>query len=100
MKIPGLCPWCNKRPVTRMFLTLHISRGLGRVDFDCDKCSPGGGSLSMPLKPAFFTPDYYRNYDKTGAKFLIDAIKYAYFKNSSIRMTQKKKEVITCLTEQ
>lgn len=75
-----------------MFLTLHISGGLGRVDFDCDECEPGGSSVSVPLTPSFFTPDYYRNYDKTGARFLIDAIKWAYYRNSSERMTQQKME--------
>jgi hypothetical protein len=92
LRIPGLCSWCNKRPITRMFLTLHISGGLGRVDFDCDECEPGGSSVSVPLTPSFFTPDYYRNYDKTGARFLIDAIKWAYYRNSSERMTQQKME--------
>ena len=92
LKIPGLCPWCKKRPITRMFFTQHISGGLAGVDFDCDVCEPKGSSPSTSLKPAFFTPDIYRNYDKTGARFLIRAIKHAYFKNPSFKMTQKRLE--------
>lgn len=92
LRVPGLCLWCKKRPITRMFLTMHTSGGLARVDFDCDKCRPLGGSISSPLRPGFFTPDFYRNYDKTGAKFLIRSIKYAYFQDESYRMTQKRLE--------
>lgn len=92
LKIPGLCPWCKKRPITRMFLTKHISGGLACVDFDCDQCKYDGGSESIPTKPSFFTPDFYRDYDKTGGKIMIEAIKFAYFGNSSTRMTQKRLE--------
>lgn len=92
LRIPGLCSWCKKKPITRMFLTKHISGGLARVDFDCDVCYPGGGSPTASLEPSFFTPDYYRNYDKMGAKFMIDSIKHAYFNDSSYKMTQKRME--------
>ena len=92
LRIPGLCSWCQIRPITRMFLTQHTSGGLARVDFDCDECHPHGSPPTASLKPSFFTPDFYRNYDKTGASFMIGAIKYAYFKDSSYRMTQKRLE--------
>jgi len=44
------------------------------------------------MKPAFYTPDIYRGYDKTGGKFLVDAIKRAYYGPKKPRMTQKKME--------
>ncbi len=75
-----------------MFSTLHISGGLARVDFDCEVCEPMGGSLSMPSVPSFYTPDLFRNYDKTGAAIMISAIKHAYFGSSSARMNQKRLE--------
>ncbi len=90
--IPGRCSWCKKKPITRMFLTQHISGGLARVDFDCEDCYPMGSSYSSSLKSSFFTPDLYRNYDKFGARELIKAIKYAYFGDSTYRMTQGRME--------
>ncbi len=93
LKIPGLCTWCKKRPITRMFLTEHPSSGgLVGVAFDCDSCAPQGSSYSIACKPAFFPPNIFRNYDKMGGRFLVKAIKRAYFKNSSCRMTQKRME--------
>lgn len=92
LKIPGLCPWCKLRPVTRMFLVQHISGGLARVDFDCEECHPMGGSPALPLKPSFYSPDVFRKYDKTGSKFLVDEIKRVYFGSSSYRLTQKRLE--------
>ncbi len=91
LRIPHPCPFCKKRPISRMFVTQHISGGIGRVDFDCDECAPEGlGSVEVP--PGFYTPDLFRGYDKTGARFLIEAIKYAYFRDSSYRMTQPRLE--------
>jgi hypothetical protein len=90
--IPGLCPWCKKKPITRMFLTKHTSGGLARVDFDCEDCQPLGSSQTAYFKASFFSPDYFRNYDKFGAKELTKAIKFAYFGESSYRMTQKRME--------
>lgn len=92
LKIPGLCQWCKEKPVTRMFLTQHISGGLATVDFDCDTCHPMGGSPTVALKPSFYSPDVFRKYDKTGAKFLVDEIKRVYFGSSSCRLTQKRME--------
>ena len=92
LRIPGLCPWCNTRPITRMFSTLHISGGLAGVSFDCDECEAQGGSLSTPSVPSFYTPDRFRSYDKTGADIMIGAIKHAYFGSRSARMTQKRME--------
>lgn len=92
LRVPGMCTWCKKKPITRMFLTIHISGGLARVDFDCDTCAPGGGSLTTALRPGFFTPDLYRSYDKTGAKFMIRRIKHTYFGDVFFRMTQQRLE--------
>jgi hypothetical protein len=89
IRIPGICSWCRQEPVTRMFLTVHTSGGLACVDFDCDNCAPEGrGSVALP--PGFWTPDFFRNYDKTGAKFLVDAIKSRMFGSRSHRMTEKR----------
>ncbi len=93
LRIPGTCTWCkDDKPVTRMFLTQHTSGGLARVDFDCENCTYGGGSRSIALKPGFYTPDIYRGYDKTGGKFLVQAIKYAFFGDESYRITKKRAE--------
>lgn len=94
LKIPGPCPWCKKRPITRMFLTAQPFReSLAVVSFDCDDCAPPrGASPSSAVRPGFKTPDYYKSYDKTGGKFLVEAIKYAYFKNASYRITPKRAE--------
>lgn len=91
IKVPGLCTWCKQRPVTRMFLTMHHGGGLAKADFDCEKCSPEG-SVSLPVNPGFWTPDIFRNYDKTGAKFLIHSVKFAFFQDVSYRMTEKRVE--------
>ncbi len=45
----------------------------------------------MLTTPSFYTPDFFRSYDKTGARFLVSAIKRAYF-GERVRMTQKKME--------
>lgn len=90
--LPGVCSWCKKKPITRMFMTQHTSGGLASVTFDCEDCRPMGSSNSSPCKPSFFTPDFYRNYDKFGARELIRAIKYAYFGDGAYRMTQKRME--------
>jgi hypothetical protein len=74
-----------------MSLTMHISGGLARADFFCSSCHHDGGSLSILRTPAFYTPDFFKNYDKLGGKFLVDAIKYRYF-GSKVRMTQAKME--------
>jgi hypothetical protein len=42
--------------------------------------------------PSFYTPDYFRGYDKTGAKILISEVKHAYFGSGSARLTQKRME--------
>lgn len=90
LAIPGHCDHCNQ-PVSRMSLTRHISGGLARADFFCSSCHHDGGSLSILTRPSFYTPDFFRNYDKLGGKFLVDSIKYRYF-GSKVRMTQAKME--------
>jgi hypothetical protein len=93
LKIPRPCVWCKgERPVTRMFVTRHISRGAACVDFDCDECKPMGGSMHVALPPGFFTPDIFRSYDKTGGRFLVEAIKREFFGDKSYRMTKKRVE--------
>lgn len=92
LAVPGTCEQCRRAPVSRMFLTQHSSGGLARIDFYCDACKYEGGSLSFAAKPAFYTPDFYRSYDKTGGRFLVNAIKRAYFGSSGSRMTQKRME--------
>lgn len=92
LKIPGICTWCKEdRPITRMAMIRHPSGGLTDVGFDCDECSPLGSGWTF-TRPAFRTPDIFRNYDKMGGKVLVKAIKYAYFKNTSYRMNAKRLE--------
>ncbi len=90
LAIPGTCKHCSE-PISRMSLTMHPSGGLAVVDFFCSRCHHDGGSFSVLTTPAFYTPDFFRNYDKLGAKFLVDAIKFAYF-GKKVRMTQAKME--------
>lgn len=91
LKIPRPCVWCRKdSPVTRMFVTKHISGGLGAVGFDCDKCRYLGGSESHPVTPSLFGGTYYRAKDRGGEKILIDAVKYEYFFDFSYQMTKKR----------
>lgn len=90
LAIPGTCKHCSA-PISRMSLTMHPSGGLALVDFFCNVCHHDGGSLSVLATPSFYTPDFFRNYDKLGAKFLVDAIKFAYF-HKKVRMTQAKME--------
>lgn len=89
LAIPGNCRHCS-RPISRMSLSEHSGGGLARVDFFCDGCDLGG-ARSVLTTPAFYTPDFFRNYDKLGATFLVDAIKSAYF-GSNARMTQARME--------
>ena len=89
LAVPGHCAHCSQT-VSTMSLTRHISGGLARVDFFCRECHHDGGS-SVLTTPAFYTPDFFRNYDKRGGKFLVDAIKYRYF-GGKVRMTQARME--------
>ena len=89
LAIPGKCRHCSK-PVSRMSLMEHPSGGLARVDFFCDTCSHSSRGSAL-MTPAFYTPDLFRGYDKLGAKFLVSAIKSAYY-GSRVRMTQAKME--------
>lgn len=91
LKIPGVCPWCKERPVTRMVLTAQASgEGLAGVSFDCEQCRPPSTAKSISARPGFRTPDFYREYDKSGGKFMVKAIKQAYFGDGSYPMTQKR----------
>jgi hypothetical protein len=44
------------------------------------------------MEPSFLASEIFRSYDKTGGKFLVGAVKYRYFGDSSYRMTQKRLE--------
>jgi hypothetical protein len=90
LAIPGKCRHCSQ-PISRMSLTEHPSGGLARIDFFCKDCRHDGGSLSILTAPAFYTPDFFKSYDKLGGKFLVEAIKYAYY-GKKVRMTQAKME--------
>lgn len=92
LRIPGVCSWCGKRPITKMFLILHTSGGLVGVEFHCGECTPRDSSYSPPLNPSFLESDYFRSYNKTGTTILIRAIKSAYFGDSSIRLSQSRLE--------
>jgi hypothetical protein len=87
LRVPGKCKHCPE-PVERMALTRHVSGGLALVEFFCGRCHYDSGS-SAYMKPAFYTPDFFRNYDKTGGLFLVRAIKHKYFGADPPRMTQK-----------
>ena len=88
LAVPGKCHHCNK-PVSRM--SLADVGGLARVDFFCDTCHHDGGSHYMLTTPAFYTPDFFKNYDKLGGRILVEAIKNAYY-GAKVRMTQAKME--------
>lgn len=91
LKIPRPCVWCKGAlPVTRMFVTQHISGGAACFDFDCDECCPTGSSTTAAFSPGFFTPDIFRGYDNTGGRFLVEAIKHEFFGDKSYRMTKKR----------
>ena len=90
LAVPGHCRHCT-RPISRMSLTEHTSGGLARIDFFCGECHHDGGSLSLLTQPAFYTPDFFKSYDKLGGKFLVEAIKAAYY-GKKVRMTQAKME--------
>lgn len=92
LKVPGLCRSCGTKPITRMFLVNHISGGLGDVVFCCGQCEPTERPFSEPMIPSFLRGDYFRNYDKTGNKILIKAIKLSYFGNPSVKMSQERME--------
>jgi hypothetical protein len=89
LKIPGRCRHCEK-PISRMSLIEHPSGGLARADFFCDTCHHDSGAYLLTT-PAFYTPDFFKNYDKLGGKILVEAIKYAYYGRKA-RMTQAKME--------
>jgi hypothetical protein len=74
-----------------MSLTRHQGGGLARVDFFCSRCKYTGGSYSFLTEPAFYSPDFFRGYDKSGAKILVDAIRRAY-SIKTIHLTQARKE--------
>jgi len=87
LAIPGKCRHCDK-PVSRM--SLIESGGLARVDFFCDRCHHDSGSYLLATA-AFYTPDFFKNYDRLGGKIVVDAIKWAYYR-TKVRMTQRKME--------
>jgi hypothetical protein len=92
LKIPGLCKWCESRPITRMFYTVNRNRKVTKIDFDCGVCEPDGSSLSIPFAPSFFPPDCGIRFDKTASKLLIRSLREAYFESTSVKLTQRRLE--------
>jgi hypothetical protein len=90
LAVSGKCRHCY-RPISRMSLMEYSGGGLARVDFFCDKCEHSGSALYVLAKPAFYTPDLFKSYDKFGGRSLVHAIKCAYY-GKNVRMTQKKME--------
>jgi hypothetical protein len=87
LSVPGTCKRCDE-PISRMSLTFQPGGGLAVVDFFCASCQHEGGSTSVLVTPAFYAPELFKPYDKSGAKVLVGAIKLAYFGSKSYRMTQ------------
>jgi len=50
-----------------MSLIEHPSGGLARADFFCDTCHHDSGAYLLTT-PAFYTPDFFKNYDKLGGR--------------------------------
>lgn len=92
LKIPGFCERCGEKPITKMSLVLHTSGGLVGVEFHCEECRPRESYYSTPLNPSLLESDYFRSYNKMGAKILIRAIKGKYFGDSTIRLSQRRLE--------
>lgn len=92
LRIPGLCPYCENRPITQMYLVHKPGGGLAQVFFECDTCEPMGPISTTPHVPSFCAPDWYKKYDKAGASVMVAAIKVAYFGSASVRMSQKRME--------
>jgi hypothetical protein len=90
LAVPGTCRLCSK-PISRMSLTEYSGGGLARVDFCCDEYHQIRGSPSLLTTPSFYTPDFFKPYDKFGGMLLVDRIKYAFF-GKKVRMTQGKME--------
>jgi hypothetical protein len=64
--------------------------GLRNVSFFCDECQ-FDDIFSLLVRPSLCNPSVFRKYDKTGGKFLVDAVKRAYF-GPNVNMTQKRME--------
>lgn len=85
--VPGECHYqgCHK-PISRMLMIKHISGGLGAVEFVCDTCNYAGGSPSRIMTPGLHAPPFKR-YDKTGCRYIVEAVKKAFFGDRKHRMT-------------
>lgn len=86
LRIPGLCHRCRTNPIEWAVLIDDLRGKLAGVEFSCGKCKLYCGAAVVPS--FFHTPSF----DKLGTRILIDAIKYAYFGDKSISMTQKRME--------
>jgi len=89
LRVPGRCDYCSE-PATKMIL-VYGAGGLASVDFVCDDRHYDSGNRSYAMKPAFYTPDYFKNYDKLGARILVNAIKRRFLPANQ-RMAQKAME--------
>lgn len=76
--IPGGCAGECGRPVSRMLLVKGMSGHLVKVEFVCDHCNHDGGLRSVACRPSLFHSEVFRDYDKAGAKVLVEAIWRAY----------------------
>lgn len=94
LNVPGKCFICKIQPIQRMAILQHYTGSIGRVEFVCNRCNYDGGS------PAYYTTlsfmgmrhieMFFKKYDKTGANYIVKAIKHAYFGDEHYRITQKR----------
>lgn len=89
--VPGQCARCDK-PITRMLLTRRQGGGLADVSFFCDAHGREGNARGVMVRPSFYTPDIFKDYDKRGGQILVRAIKHAHFGARPPRMTQREME--------
>jgi hypothetical protein len=84
-----VCPYCKKRPITRMCLLYNpYWQGLNNVKFDCDECGYPGGAPDGYVRPSFFPPGEDRS--KTEYKLIVSAIRNHFVEEG--RLTQKRME--------
>ena len=92
LRIPGYCPWCNERDITRIFLTFNRKRKIVNIHFDCNRCKPGGSSFSQVYTPSLFLLSNREYNSDIEIKFFVSAVKKVYFGNTSVRLTQERLE--------
>jgi hypothetical protein len=84
-----VCPYCKKRPITRMCLLYNPHwQGLNNVKFDCDECGYPGGAPDGYVRPSFFPPG--EDLSKSEHKIIVSAIRHQFIDEG--RLTQKAME--------